>query len=62
VRFEREAAALGRRYDVYAFRIDAPERRRVAVLFRDITAPKRSDDRTACSRRRRTIARRTCCP
>ena len=46
VRFEREAAALGRWYDVYAFRIDAPEQRRVAVLFRDITAQKRSDDRT----------------
>jgi PAS domain S-box-containing protein len=45
VRFEREAAALGRWYDVYAFRVDAPEQLRVAILFRDITAQKRSDDR-----------------
>ncbi len=42
-RFEQPAAALGRWYDVYAFRIDAPERRRVAVLFRDITERKRAE-------------------
>ena len=42
-RFEQEAAALGRWYDVYAFRIDIPERRRVAVLFQDITARKRAE-------------------
>lgn len=45
LRFEREAAALGRWYDVYAFRVDAPEDRRVAVLFNDITAQKREAER-----------------
>jgi PAS domain S-box-containing protein len=45
IRFEREAAALGRWYDVYAFRFDAPEQRRVAVLFRDITEQKRVEER-----------------
>jgi two-component sensor histidine kinase len=45
LRFEREAAALGRWYAVYAFRIDAPEDRRVAILFNDITAQKREAER-----------------
>jgi PAS domain S-box-containing protein len=45
VRFQREAAALGRWYEVYAFRVDAPERRHVAILFRDITAQKREEER-----------------
>ncbi len=41
VRFENEARALGGRwFDVYAFRVDEPERRRVAVLFTDITGRK----------------------
>jgi two-component system, chemotaxis family, CheB/CheR fusion protein len=35
-RFEDEAAAMGRWYDVYAFRTGAPEERKVAILFRDI--------------------------
>ena len=40
-RFECAAAALGNRwYDVYAFPIDAPELRHVAVLFSEITARK----------------------
>jgi signal transduction histidine kinase/ActR/RegA family two-component response regulator len=38
VRFEQQAAALGRWYDVYAFRIGEPHLRRVAILFSDITA------------------------
>ena len=37
VQFESSARALGRVYDVYAFRVDAPELRRVAVLFKDVT-------------------------
>ncbi len=37
VRFQQRAAALRRWFDVYAFRIDRPELRRVGVLFRDIT-------------------------
>jgi PAS domain S-box-containing protein len=39
-RFEHEAAALGRWYDVFAYRIDNPERHHVAVLFDDITERK----------------------
>jgi PAS domain S-box-containing protein len=44
VRFENTARQLGRMFDVYAFRIGAPEQRRVAVLFYDITARKRAED------------------
>jgi signal transduction histidine kinase len=42
-RFEHEAAALGRWYDVYAFRVGRPELMQVAILFRDITERKRLD-------------------
>jgi PAS domain S-box-containing protein len=44
VRFEREALALGRWFDVYAFRFGSPTSRRVGVLFRDVTARRRVDD------------------
>ena len=37
-RFESEAAAMRRWFDVFAFRIGRPEERRVAMLFTDITA------------------------
>jgi len=43
MRFERPAMALERYYDVYAFRIGAPEQRQVAVLFSDITERKRGE-------------------
>ncbi|MEG3177704.1 PAS domain-containing protein [Sphingomonas sp. RB3P16] len=43
-RFEHRAAALGIIFDVYAFRIDEPERGRVAILFRDITSRKRTEE------------------
>lgn len=43
-RFEHEAAALGRWYDVFAYRIGHPERRRVAVLFDDITGRKLAEE------------------
>jgi PAS domain S-box-containing protein len=43
-RFEHHAGSFGVVYDVYAFRVDAPDLRRVAVLFRDITARKRAED------------------
>jgi signal transduction histidine kinase len=39
-RFEAPAAALGRHYSVYAFRLGAPERRHVAVLFSDVRGAK----------------------
>ncbi|MFD1143478.1 PAS domain S-box protein [Larkinella insperata] len=35
-RFKDSAVALGRFYEVYAFRVGEPEKRRVAVLFNDI--------------------------
>jgi PAS domain S-box-containing protein len=46
-RFERQAAALGRWYDVYAFRVGEPEQRTVAILFSDITDRKRAEEKLA---------------
>ena len=43
-RFENQALALGRFYDVYAFRVGRPEQRHVAVLFNDITERKRAEE------------------
>ena len=42
-RFENEAAQMGRWYDVFAFRAGGEGSRRVAILFKDITADKRAD-------------------
>jgi PAS domain S-box-containing protein len=42
-RFEAPAEALGRWFDVYAFRVDEPEAHRVAVLFKDITRAKAAE-------------------
>jgi len=42
-RFEQEAAALNRWFDVYAFRVDEPQLHHVAILFRDITDRKRAE-------------------
>ena len=42
-RFENEARALKRWYEVHAFRIGAPERHQVAILFTDITERKRTE-------------------
>ena len=42
-RFEHEAASLGRWYDVFAYRVADPERRRVAILFDDITDRRRAE-------------------
>jgi PAS domain S-box-containing protein len=44
VRFQNPANALGRFYDVYAFRVGLPEQRRVAILFNDITESKRAEE------------------
>jgi PAS domain S-box-containing protein len=41
--FENEAKALGRHYDVCAYRVGGPESRKVAVLFNDITERKRAE-------------------
>jgi len=44
-RFENYARQLQRYFDVYAFRIDDPAARKVAILFRDITARKQAEER-----------------
>ena len=43
-RFENPALALGRFYDVYAFRVGRPEQRQVAILFNDITKRKQTEE------------------
>jgi PAS domain S-box-containing protein len=43
-RFENPAHALGRFYDVYAFRVGRPEQRHVAILFNDITERKQIEE------------------
>ncbi|HEV7606703.1 MAG TPA: ATP-binding protein [Steroidobacteraceae bacterium] len=40
LRFENEAKALGRHYEVCAYRVGGPESRKVAILFNDITERK----------------------
>ena len=41
--FESEAKALGRHYDVCAYRVGGPESRKVAILFNDITERTRAE-------------------
>lgn len=43
-RFAARGEALGRYFDVYAFRVGEPEERKVAVLFRDETQRKQAED------------------
>ncbi len=43
-RFEQGSAALGRWFDVYAFRVGAADEQRVAILFNDISARKRDEE------------------
>ncbi|MEW7848603.1 ATP-binding protein [Massilia aurea] len=43
VRFENEAPAMNRWFDVYATRIGGPDSRKVALLFNDISARKLSE-------------------
>jgi PAS domain S-box-containing protein len=52
MRFENEAKQLGRWYDVYAFRVEDPRRRRVGILFNDITERKRAEGEARDSERR----------
>ena len=42
-RFENSARALGRFFDVYAFRMGEPQEHKVAVLFNDISDRKRTE-------------------
>ena len=44
VRVEHEAAALGKFYDTYAFRIGDPSAHRVAILFHDVMTRKLADE------------------
>lgn len=44
LRFEEDSPALGRVFDLYAFRVGRPEEHKVAVLFTDITQRKLSDE------------------
>ena len=44
VRFENRAEALGRWYEVYAYKVGQPEDRKVAVIFNDITERKRAEE------------------
>ena len=41
--FENEAKALGRHYDVRAYRVGGPDSRKVAILFNDITERKHAE-------------------
>jgi PAS domain S-box-containing protein len=43
VHFESEAKALGRHYDVRAYRVGGPESRKVAILFNDIIERKNAE-------------------
>jgi PAS domain S-box-containing protein len=52
MRFENEAKQLGRWYDVYAFRVGDPRRRRVGILFNDITERKQAEAEARDSERR----------
>lgn len=53
VRFERELIATGRHLDLAAFRIEPPERRQVAVLFKDITQRKQAEEKLREADRRK---------
>ena len=44
IRFENEAPAMNRWFDVYATRVGGPDSRKVALLFNDISARKRSEE------------------
>ena len=45
LRVEDHAAALGRWYDIYAFKVGTPEQRRVAALFNDVSDRHRAEAR-----------------
>lgn len=53
VRFEERGEGLARWFSVYAFRVGAPEERRVAALFTDITERKRAEEELAEAHRRK---------
>jgi PAS domain S-box-containing protein len=44
-RFENEAKELKRWFDVYAYRVDRPEDRHVAIIFNDITIRRQAEEK-----------------
>lgn len=44
IRFENGSQPMNRWFDVYAFRVEEPEKRRVAILFRDVSDRKRTEE------------------
>lgn len=44
LRFENQAVQLGHWYEVYALRVGEPKERHVAILFKDITERKRTEE------------------
>ncbi|WP_088259909.1 ATP-binding protein [Fimbriiglobus ruber] len=46
IRFVNEAKAMGRWFDVYAYRVGGAESRKVGILFTDITERKRAEEAT----------------
>lgn len=59
VRFESAAVSMGRWFDVHALRVGEPARRRVAILFNDITDRRRLEDHLETAARERTDERDT---
>jgi PAS domain S-box-containing protein len=45
IRFENQAEAMGRWFDVYAQRVGEPQERKVALLFNDISERKQTEER-----------------
>jgi PAS domain S-box-containing protein len=58
-RFEHQATAFDRWYDVYAFRVGDPEERKVAVIFNDIGERRRAEQAVRESEERLRIATET---
>jgi PAS domain S-box-containing protein len=57
VRFENEAKALDRWYDVSAYRVGGPESRKVAILFNDITERRRAEQALIQSEKLASVGR-----
>jgi len=53
IRFQQQASALERHYDVFAMRVGVPGQNRVAVLFNDITLRQRAENLLRESSRRK---------
>jgi signal transduction histidine kinase len=57
-RLENHGAAFNRWYELYAFRVEPPEARRVGVVFNDITERKRQQELLETTVAERTVALR----